>query len=295
MRHDVVLHGNISTALTGRPPVKSAVRVVDIFEALASFPDGLGFSELGRRLGFPKSSLHELLAALTERGYVAFDTEQRTYALGIRVWELGQAYPFYRDLLREARREMERIVADINETVQLATLDGADNVYLDKVDCSHPIRLQSEVGKRLPAHATGLGKVLLAELPPDDLHARLVGQTFPTFTARTIPDRSTLLSELDSVRAQGFAVDDQEYTEGLRCVAVPIRERGGGATTALSASVPIMRASPEQLATALRAVASGSLEISRRLGVGQEDARLRNLTEATAELVATRLSSSYGA
>ena len=289
MRHDAVLHGETSTALAGRPPVKSAVRVVDILEALATKPDGLGFSELGRRLGFPKSSLHELLAALTERGYIAFDEERRTYALGIRVWELGQAYPSHRDLLREAHRVLERIVADVNETIQLATLDGTDNVYLDKVDCSHPIRLQSEVGKRLPAHATGLGKVLLAELPSENMRARLDGQTFPAFTPRTIPDRASLLAELEIVLAQGFAVDDQEYTEGLRCVAVPIVDRGGCVTTALSASVPIMRASPEQLALALRAVAAGSLEISRRLGVGEEDPRLRALTKATAEMVADRL------
>jgi DNA-binding IclR family transcriptional regulator len=97
-----------------------------------------------------------------------------------------------------------------------------------------------------------------------------------------------LLAELEIVRAQGFAVDDQEYTEGLRCVAVPIVERGGCVTTALSASAPIMRASPEQLTRALRAVAAGSLEISRRLGVAKEDPRLRALTTATTEMVASR-------
>src|SRR4051794_40381350 len=129
MRNTAVLHSDTSTALAGRPPTKSAVRVVDILEALAVCADGLGFSDLGRRLGLPKSSLHELLAALTDRGYVTFDEDQRTYALGIRVWELGQAYPYHRDLLREAHRVMESIVAAVNETVQLATLDGTENVY----------------------------------------------------------------------------------------------------------------------------------------------------------------------
>jgi DNA-binding IclR family transcriptional regulator len=275
MQYGVVLRGETSTALTGRPPTKSAIR-------------------LGRRLGLPKSSLHELLAALTERGYVEFDSDRRTYSLGIRVWELGQAYPFHRDLLREAHRVMESIVAEVNETIQLATLDGTDNVYLDKVDCSHPIRLQSEVGKRLPAHATGLGKVLLAELPPETLCVRLDGQTFRSYTSRTIPDRTILLAELETIRVQGFAVDDQEYTEGLRCVAVPIVERSGVATTALSASVPIMRASPEQLALALRAIAAGSLEISHRLGVGMEDPRILSLTTATAEMVAARFRKGNG-
>lgn len=289
MRHPVVATVETPPAPSRRPPVKSAVRVLDILEALAASPDGVGFSEMGRQLNLPKSSLHSLLATLTDNGYVSFDPEQRTYSLGIRVWEQGQAYTRHRDLLREARRVMEGIVAAVNETIQLATLDGTENVYLAKVDCSHPIRLQSEVGRRLPAHATGLGKVLLAELPEETLLLRLGEQTLASFTPRTVTDRTALLAELAVTRAQGFGVDDQEYTWGLRCVAVPIHERGGGVTTAISASVPVMRASPEQLATALRAVAAGSLEISRRLGARDDDPRVLALTEATAETVALRL------
>jgi DNA-binding IclR family transcriptional regulator len=173
---------------------------------------------------------------------------------------------------------MEGIVRAINETVQLATLDGLENVYLAKVDCSHPIRLQSEVGKRLFAHATGLGKVLLAHLPADELHARVDGITLPTFTPHTIADLSALLSTLAAVRDRGFAVDDQEYTPGLRCVAVPIFDLDGRANAALSASIPLMRADAVQLAAALRAVAAGSLEISRRLGRAESDQRLIALT-----------------
>jgi DNA-binding IclR family transcriptional regulator len=272
-----------------RPPVNSAVRVLSILEALADCPDGIGFAELGRQLVLPKSSLHGLLATLTDYGYVNFDADQRTYDLGIRLWKLGQAYSRHHDLMREARQVMEGIVARINETVQLATLEGVENIYLDKVDCSHPLRLQSEVGKRLPAQATGLGKVLLAELPSEIVLERFGARSLPGFTPHSLTERAALLAELEVVREQGFAVDDQEHTWGLRCVAVPIRERSDVAMTALSASVPVMRASPEQLASALRAVAAGSLEISRRLGRGEEDPRLRALTAATAETVAARL------
>src|SRR5687768_4797741 len=129
MRHDVVPRPAPPRDAGERPPVKSAVRVLDILEALAGQPDGLTFTDLQRRLGLPKSSLHELMAALTDRGYASLDPEHRTYALGLRVWEQGQAYPRFRDLLREARRAMEGIVAAVNETVQIATLDGVENVY----------------------------------------------------------------------------------------------------------------------------------------------------------------------
>ncbi len=271
-----------------RVPVKSAARVLDIVEILATDADGLSFTAIGRRLGLPKSSLHGLLTTLTDRGYVAYDAERHVYRLGIRVWEHGQAYLRHRDLLGEARRAMEAIVREINETVQLAVLDGLENVYLHKVDCSHPVRLQSEVGKRLEAHATGLGKVLLAFLPPEELEARLHDQLLKRFTPRTPTDPDALLRELEIVRRQGFGVDDQEYTPGLRCVAVPIREPGGHVATAMSASIPIMRASPEQLASALRALARASLDLSHSLGVREDDPRMLALTHATPEMVTKR-------
>lgn len=278
-----------ASTVEARPPVKSAVRVLDILGALANSPRGLGFSQLAQQLTLPKSSLHGLLAALTDYGYVALDPADRTYSIGIRLWEIGQAFTRQRDLLSEARPIMEKIVAAINETVQLSSLDGVDNVYLDKVDCSHPLRLQSAVGGRLPAYATGLGKALLAELPSDRVRDRLGNTTLTAFTARTLTHLFDLQAELSITAEQGFALDDQEYTWGLRCVAVPIRERDQHATTALSASIPLVRASPEQMATALRAVAAGSLELSRRLGRVDDDPRLLALTTAGAEIVAARL------
>jgi len=265
------------SASNGRGHVKSAVRVLDILDALAKEPNGLSFTELLRVLSFPKSSLHELLAGLTDRGYVEFDGERRTYGLGIRVWENGQAYLRHRDLVREARPVMEEIVRAVNETVQLAILDGIENVYLAKVDCSHPVRLQSEVGKRLFAYATGLGKVLLAHLPEDELVARLAGRSLPRFTPNTVTDEGQMRAELAIVRERGFAVEDQEYTPGLRCIAVPVLQPGGLVTAAMSASIPIMRANAAQLSLALSSLASGSLELSRRLGCAGDDPRLAAL------------------
>lgn len=266
-----VRNGSESRAIA---TVKSASRVFDIIELLAKTPEGLTFSSLNSRLGLPKSSLHALLHVMVTRGYVAFEQRHRTYHLGIRVWEAGQAYLHHRDLLREARPVMDQIVGQINETVQLAVLDGIENVYLAKVDCSHPVRLQSEVGRRLYAHATGLGKVLLAHLPDGEREARLAGLALPCFTPNTVIDPQSLNLELAQARASGFAVDDQEYTPGLRCVAVPIHDHEGMVIAALSASIPLMRANPAQLATALRAIAAGSIAISRRLGSSTDDPRL---------------------
>ncbi len=267
--------------------VKSAGRVLDILVDLASAPDGMVFAELARRQQLPKSSLHGLLAVLTDRGFVEFAPRGRTYSLGIRTWEIGQAYLRHRDLVREALPLMERVVAEINETVQLAALDGIENVYLAKVDCSHPIRLQSEVGKRLHAHATGLGKVLLAFLPDAELSARFDGEQLPAFNVNTIRELPILLLVLDLIRERGFAVDDQEYTPGLRCVAVPIFDIDGNVLAALSASIPLMRAEEACLEHALRAIAAASIDISLRLGCARPDQRLVALTNWQGDVFAS--------
>jgi DNA-binding IclR family transcriptional regulator len=265
--------------------VKSAERVLDIIDLLVGEPEGLTFTALQQRLGLPKSSLYELLSVLADRRYIELAPGsqdearplRRAYLIGIRAWEAGQAYTQQHQLAAVARPVMEGVVRAINETVQLAVLDGLENVYLAKVDCSHPVRLQSEVGRRLHAHGTGLGKALLAFLPPDELRARLAGAALPAFTPGTITDAGQLLAELERVRARGYAVDDQEYTPGLQCVAVPIFDHLGRAAAALSVSIPTIRGGPRALAAGLQLIAAGSLEISRRLGRADADPLLERL------------------
>jgi DNA-binding IclR family transcriptional regulator len=261
-----------------RSQAKSAARALDVLEALVRESRGLSFTDLLRLLGIPKSSLHELLAVLVERGYVQYDEASRLYTLGVRVWESGQAYLRHHELVGEAHAVMQGIVDELNETVQLAVLDGIENVYLGRVDCSHPLRLQSEVGKRLSAHATGLGKVLLAYLPVAERDTRLGGQALVRYTPRTITDLAALGAELAAVRARGFAVDDQEYTPGLRCVAVPVYDVYGRPSAAMSVSIPIMRASVAECAAALSCLATASLALSRRLGCSDIDPLLGRLT-----------------
>ncbi len=266
--------------------VKSASRALDIIEALAASPKGLGFTDLARLQAIPKSSLHALLAVLTDRGYVELDASRRTYVLGIKGWEIGQAWRARNNLVDKAVVAMERAVAAINETVQLAVLDGIENVYLAKVDCSHPVRLQSEVGKRLHAHATGLGKVLLAARSDDDLRSRFEDIPFPRLAFSPIGSLPDLFATISVVRALGFAVDDQEYTPGLRCVAVPVYDSDGQVVAALSAAIPLMRAGPAQLERALRAIAAASIDISRSLGVTDPEPRLAHLVEWRGDVLA---------
>lgn len=252
--------------------VKSARRVLDILELLTNREAPLTFTEISTELAFPRSSLHSLLRTLSDAGWLDFDQDSRRYALGLRTLEAGHAYGRSLDLPDRARPVMQRIRDAINETVQLAVLDGRFNVYVGKVEGNQPLRLASEIGRRLPAHATGLGKALLAGLSDDrfdDLFRRV---RLESFTARTIVTHRELQVALDRARAAGFAEDDEEYTPGVRCVAVGIRDHSGDIVAALSVSVPSVRFDDEQRDRALVHLHDAAGQLSTALGFRPEAA-----------------------
>jgi len=270
----------------GERTVKSAARVLDILEHVAPRAGGAGFPELARALAIPKSSLHALLELMTGRGWLDLDAETRRYRLGIRVWEAGQAFPRHHDLLDVARAMLRDLVAAVNETAQLAVLSGAENVYLAKEESSHPLRLQSEAGARLPAHATGVGKALLARLADAEVAARLGGPALAAFTANTHASLPALLEELAATRARGFAIDNEECAPGVFCLAVPVYDHAGKAAMAVSVAVPTSRLAPDRLAGILCALARGSLAVAARTGTPVPDPALARLADPAAAAAA---------
>jgi DNA-binding IclR family transcriptional regulator len=163
---------------------------------------------------------------------------------------------------------------ELNETIQLAILDGIDNVYIAKVEAGHPLRLVSDVGTRLPAYATGLGKVLLAALPPQELRARFAGVKLQRFTDKTVTTFTKMERALAETRASGIGQDEGEYTPGVFCVAAPIRDYRGSVVAAMSCSVPDVRlAADHGSADRLRkAIVEHARNISRDLGWSGSDA-----------------------
>jgi DNA-binding IclR family transcriptional regulator len=201
--------------------VKSALRVLLIIELLTDEQDGLTFAQICEQLNLPKSSAYVLLQTMKERGHLDLDKAGR-YRLGIRVWEAGQAWTRGFDLAAAARPYLQSARDELGETVQLAILDGIEIVYLAKEDSDQRLVLQSHVGARLPAYATGLGKVLLSGLSDDEVLARLSTTAPVAFTPHTIVDPPTLITELQTVRRNGYGMDYGEYTQGVICVAVPV-------------------------------------------------------------------------
>lgn len=246
-------------------PVKSAQRTLDLIELLTKESGGLTFPELEERTGWPRSSLYNLLRTMVQRKHLSYDGTIRRYRIGMRIWEAGEAFISDHDLAIVAQPFLREASQALNETVQLAVLDGLENVYIAKVETEHFLRLVSKIGSRLPAYATGLGKVLLAALPERELLLRLEGTRLEAHTAKTITNLDLLLRELREVRERGYAVDTGEFTPGVYCVAVPVRTNGR-VVAAMSSSVPNVRVSDHVRPAMFETLAERADALSKTLG-----------------------------
>ncbi|MEU0555028.1 IclR family transcriptional regulator [Dactylosporangium sp. NPDC006015] len=220
-------------------PVKSAGRTLDVLEVLADQPRAWTLVDLARALDIPKSSLHGLMRTMTARGWVRADETGTRFRLGMRALQVGAAYLDGDDSVAVMSGVLDELSRRLGETVHLGRIEGDQIVYLAKRDSTHRLRLYSAVGRRLPAHATALGKALLAQHADADADAML-SWPLQRLTAGTITDRDALHRALATVRETGYAVDREENADGIMCfaMAVPLTVP---ATDAVSVSVPTTR------------------------------------------------------
>jgi DNA-binding IclR family transcriptional regulator len=253
--------------------VKSALRVLDIFELLAQHPDGLSLSEIAGALGIPKSSAHGLLATLLGRGYLRAGRHERTYRLGVRLFELGSGYMESTDLLTDGQEIVRDMARACDETVHLAILLGNEVLYVAKEEGTNTVRMVSAVGKRFPAYATGVGKMLLAALTPPELDALYPpSQPLAPITPHTIIDPAAFRHELAESRRRGYATDFEESTPGLSCIAAPVFGSNGDQVAAISVSVPSVRFTAERQTSLRPLVQQGADRLSRILGYHPREA-----------------------
>lgn len=247
--------------------VPAVARAFEILELFLEH-DELSQPEIVAHLGLPRTSVHELVGTLLERGYLArSSTADRKVRLGMRTFELGSRYADRIDLAREGDAVARLTVAQCQETVQVMVRDGDHVLYVAKVDSTHSVRLVSTVGRRLPAHCTAGGKVLLAAMPHDEYNRLFARKrSLPAMTANTITDPSTLRAELDRVRHEDIGWEYCESNEAVACVAAPVRDAAGDVVAAISTSVPIVRWSDEVKPQLAQTIRMGAQELSRRLG-----------------------------
>lgn len=216
--------------------VQSLDRAFALLEHMADAGGAVALSELAARSGLPLPTIHRIVRTLVASGYVR-QLPSRRYALGPRLIGLGDAAS--RMLGEWARPQLTDLVDQAGETANLAMLDGDAVVYVAQVPSRHSMRMFTEVGRRVPVHCTGVGKVLLAQLPAAEVRAMVARTGMAAQTPHTITDPDRLERELERIRAQGYAVDDAEQELGVRCVAVAVP--GGPASTAISVSGPDTR------------------------------------------------------
>ncbi|MFT4286499.1 IclR family transcriptional regulator [Nocardioides sp.] len=245
-------------------PVKSADRVLQILDLLTERPDGLTLVEIHTIMGIPKSSAYGLLQTMVQRGFLTQEAETRRFRVGIRLWQAGRSYLSVASIEQVALPYMRAVRDRLNETVQLAVLDGTDNVYIGKVDPDQQLRLASHVGARLPAYATGIGKALLSRLSDEEVRRRFDDVEFVAYTPRTLSGLGELLTQLAEVRERGYAVDNGEYTDGVYCVAFPLRDGKDRLHAAVSVSIPEVRKTPPLIAATVESLRQAAADISER-------------------------------
>ncbi|MCF3962838.1 IclR family transcriptional regulator [Streptomyces fuscigenes] len=216
--------------------VKSAARVLQVLELLGTEGARLSLAEMASSLSVPKSSLHAILRTMQSHRWVDLDASGTRYSLGLKALLTGTAYLEGDDVTGLAGPVLDALAEETGESVHLGRLDGTDVVYLAKRESRHALRMYSAVGRRLPAHATALGKAMLSQYDAAEVRMRL-DWPLERLTPDTVTDPERLLEQLAEARLRGWAMDDGENSVDIRCVAVALGP-GHGADDAISCSAP---------------------------------------------------------
>lgn len=247
--------------------VPAVTRALDILELFLEGDGTLSAPEVTRRLQLPRTTVHELLTTLAARSYLVQIPDQTgRYRLGVRAYQLGSRYAEQLDLAAEGQQVAREVAETCDETVHVAVLEDTDVIYIAKVDSTHAVRMVSAAGRKLPAHCTSVGKMLLASLPPAELESRLADRELVAMTQNSITQPQALLAALADIRERGVAAEHRESNPDVSCVAAPVRDSAGNVVAALSISVPMIRWSEQREQELAELAAKGAGDLSERLG-----------------------------
>jgi len=274
---DAEPNDSTDSKLGDRESVQALRRGFAIIEAFSAQGPSLTMAEVAAQTGVARAVARRYLFTLSDMGYVA--EHDGRYRLTPRVLHLGFAYLSTISVASIVQPFMEKVVTALGESCSCAVLDRREILYVGRVPAKSIMRISLVIGSRLPAHATSMGKVLLAALPPDELDAFFAAGPLERFTRRTICDEHELRAELAEVRQRGWGLADQEVEAGIRSVAVPIWQHDGGIAAAINVSAHASRVSRAELCGRhLQVLLEAADDISRALG-----ARLENRLAAAGD------------
>lgn len=248
------------------PIIQSVERALGILDLFDEYTAELKITEISARMGLHKSTLHSLLKTLQMAGYIDQNKDNGKYRLGMKLVERGNLLINSIDIRDKARGYLLDLSSQTGQTTHLAILDGKEGVYIDKVEGKLAVITFSRIGRRLPVHATAIGKVLLAFNPQPEIDALLKDYVFTRQTANTLVDAQSYLQALEQVRQRGYALDDQENEQGVRCISVPIWNHTRRVIAAISMSTLTNRVNSEEFELYIQLVKATADELSQRLG-----------------------------
>lgn len=241
-------------------------RALSILDILAG--DGAEFTPaaVSEQLGLHKSTTHRLLAVLERHRLVWRNPQSGRYRLGLKLFELGSKAVAQLDLRERVRPYLERLVLQTGETAHLCILNDGEMLSLANVESPRTLRTPSTIGRRTPLHCTSVGKALLAFMPEDEAATIIKGRELQAYTRKTITKLARLKTEWRLVRERGYAVDDEEIEDGLRCIGAPVRDYSGRVVAAISIAGAAFRLTDERIPLVAREVMDAADRFSAELG-----------------------------
>jgi DNA-binding IclR family transcriptional regulator len=247
-------------------PSVAVERALAMLEAVAQAAEGLSNAEISRKLEIPKSSASYILRTLETQGYLTRNSETGKYRVGLKVLSLSRGALTGIDVREVALPIMRHLMEKTNLTCHLAILDGPDAVYIEKVEPTGFIRMDTWVGRRMRVHATSVGKALVAHIPQERLEKILAERGMEKRTPKTITSVPRLLKDLEKVREHGYAVDDEENNMGARCVGAPIFNQDGRIEASIGLSGTTNQVNPHTMPRILEHLKDAARHVSMQLG-----------------------------
>jgi IclR family acetate operon transcriptional repressor len=234
--------------------------------AIIAEADGLSLTSIAQRAGIAPSTAHRILNTLKVSGFVHYDDAHDGYLIGAQAFRVGSAFLRNRKMVDAGRGTMRRLMETSGETVNMAIENDGYVVFISQMECHQSIRAFHRPGARGPMHASSLGKAMLASMSEKAISQHLHRVGMPRLTARTVVDPDALLNELALVRKRGWAFDDQEQAEGLRCVGAAVYNEHGEVIGAISISGPTVRVTDERIGELGPMVKRAAAEVTERIG-----------------------------
>ncbi|RHW38355.1 IclR family transcriptional regulator [Lysinibacillus yapensis] len=243
--------------------VKNALRILRSFTV--DEPEKK-VSDLSVSLGLNKSTVSRTMATLASEGFVYKDPETKKYRLGFSILSLSGIVNTTMDVYRESIQTLNKLVETTGETAHLSIIDQLEVIYLQKVECNHPVRFLTHVGRRNPLYCTSSGKVLLAYCQDEDLLEQVIQQGLNRFTKNTITDPQKLREQLKEIQKNGYAYSSEEYREGVNSIAAPVYDYRGKVIAALAVVGPKQRIPSQKINNIAKKVIYAASEISAKMG-----------------------------